>query len=78
MSDDEAAAFYANPANLRTTGTGHVRSTKVMTRHVPVRFSQDMIEAVKVLADNDGMTVSSWIRQVVRLEIERREQPKDA
>jgi hypothetical protein len=51
----------------RTTGP-------VLTSHVPVRFPPEMIEAVKTLADQDGMTVSSWIRQVIRLEIQRREQ----
>ena len=43
-----------------------------MTGHVPVRFPQATIDCVKRLADEDGMTVSSWIRQVVRRELQRR------
>jgi hypothetical protein len=43
-----------------------------LSGHVPVRFSNDVITQLRALADHDGVTVSTWIRQVVSREIERR------
>jgi hypothetical protein len=43
---------------------------------VPIRFHDATIDAVKVFADADGVTVSEWIRRLVNREIEaRRGQP---
>ena len=64
--DKEAAEFYADPANQRPAGPGRKRRPARLTSHVPVRFDRDVIEAVKIVADRDGMTVSSWIRRAVR------------
>lgn len=43
-----------------------------LTNHVPVRFDRATIDAVKLWAERDGMTVSSWIRHLVRSEVARR------
>ena len=40
---------------------------------MPVRFPQAVIDAVKRLADRDGVTVSSWIRRLVIAEVTRRQ-----
>lgn len=44
-----------------------------LSTHVPVRFAADIIERVRNLSDEDGLTVSSWIRRVVEREVERRQ-----
>ena len=46
-----------------------------MTGHVPVRFSESVIARVKTLASIDGVTVSTWIRNLVLKEVERRSPP---
>jgi len=38
-----------------------------------VRFPPSVIDAVKRLADRDGVTVSSWIRRLVIREVMRRQ-----
>jgi hypothetical protein len=72
--DDKAVAdFYENPANREPIGPPERRTwTGHPTRHVPIRFNAETIEHVKQLAEHDGLTVSSWIRQVVEREVERR------
>lgn len=57
---------------FKITGAGRRRTANGLSSHVPVRFSPEMIEAVKRLADEDGLTVSSWIRGLVSTELERR------
>jgi hypothetical protein len=47
-----------------------------MSKLVPVRFTPDVIAVVKSLADRDRVTVSTWIRNLVGREIERRLPPK--
>ncbi len=71
--DDAAAAeFYENPQNLTPVGPGRPRkkSGRGLGSHVPVRFPAAIIAAVKWFADRDGVTVSSWIRDVVIREVE--------
>jgi hypothetical protein len=75
MDDKEAAEFYANPENLRPAGKGRQRSGGTLSSHVPVRFSPSLIAAVKRLADLDGVTISTWIRNLVTREVERRATP---
>jgi predicted DNA binding CopG/RHH family protein len=73
--DDAAAQHYEDPENLTPAGPGRrVRTagTRALDTHVPVRFSAELIAAVKRLADVDGMTVSTWIRTTVSREVERR------
>ena len=72
MSDEEAYQHYADPDNREPTGRGGRRARRTMSSHVPVRFRPDVIAEVKRLAEEDGLTVSSWIRRLVEREIERR------
>ena len=77
--DDEAAARrYADPENLTPAGPALPTTRgprRNLGKHVPVRFTADLIAAVKRLADVDGMTVSTWIRTVVSREVDRRQPP---
>jgi hypothetical protein len=76
MDLEQAHEFYKNPANLVPAGPGRrPQRPATMSGTVPVRFSPDMIMAVRRLADQDGVTVSSWIRGLVSKEIQRRQLP---
>jgi hypothetical protein len=73
MADDESMyEYYADPENRVPSGPGRRRASKPLTTHVPIRFSPEVIAQVKQLADMDRKTVSSWIRDVVEVEVERR------
>lgn len=69
-SDDEAFEYYAGPKNRVPAGPGRRRATK--STHVPVRFTPEMIADVKRLAEKDRKTVSTWIRDAVADEVDRR------
>jgi hypothetical protein len=64
--------YYADPEHRVPAGPGRRRVSKALTTHVPIRFSPEVIGDVKQLADTDRKTVSSWIRDVVEAEVERR------
>jgi hypothetical protein len=70
-ADDEAYEYYADPKNRVPAGPGRSRTAK--STHVPIRFTPEMIADVKQLAEKDRKTVSSWIRDVVEEEVERRQ-----
>jgi hypothetical protein len=73
MPDDESMyEYYADPDNRVPDGPGRRRASKPLTTHVPIRFSPEVVAQVKQLADLDRKTVSSWIRDVVDEEVERR------
>ena len=78
MSDPDAEAFeyYEDPAR-REPATGRPRRCpdRALTQHVPVRFPATTIEAVRALAEADGMTVSAWIRRSVERAIRQRGAP---
>lgn len=80
MSYDDAAAaeFYENEQNREPAGPPRKRrgQSRMLDSHVPVRFPSETIEAVKVVAAADGLTVSSWIRHLVTREIARRQVPR--
>ena len=65
QSDEEAAEFYADPANQAPGIAGGKRSRPALSSHVPVRFRPEIIEQVRIVAERDGVTVSTWIRSVV-------------
>jgi len=69
------AEFYKNPANVKAGRRVTPTSSAPMTGHVPVRFSESMIARVKAVAAQDGVTVSTWIRNLVQKELERRSAP---
>ena len=67
--------FYAEPSNQAVSGPGVRRKRPGLSTHVPVRFAPDTILAVKAIADRDHLSVSTWIRNVVTREVERRMPP---
>lgn len=73
MADRQAYEFYADPANQVPAGPPVRRTRGRLSATVPVRFPEAMIEAIKRLADRDGVTVSSWIRRLVAREVMRRQ-----
>lgn len=76
MTDASEYEFYDDPANREAAPVvGVKRSRPGLSTHVPVRFSPEMVVAVRALADEDGVSVSTWIRNVVSREIQRRRPP---
>jgi hypothetical protein len=71
--DDQNAQSYESPDTREPVGAG-VRRTPArrLGHHLPVRFPDEMINIVRKLADEDGLTVSAWIRRAVADEVERR------
>jgi predicted DNA binding CopG/RHH family protein len=78
MDDKEALEYYRDPENQVPAGEGHQRQGRRLSSTVPVRFSQDMLTAVRRFATQDGINVSTWIRRLVAKEIERRQPPATA
>jgi hypothetical protein len=74
MPDDDEAMYeyYSDPEHRVAAGPGRRRTSKPLSTHVPIRFSPEVITEVKQLAEKDRKTVSSWIRDVVEAEVERR------
>jgi hypothetical protein len=73
MADDESRhKYYSDPENRVPAGPGRRRASKTLSTHVPIRFTQEVIAEVKQLAEKDRKSVSSWIRDAVEAEIERR------
>jgi hypothetical protein len=64
MTDEQAADFYADPTNQRLGG-GRVISRRALASSIPVRFPPEVVDAVKSVADTEGITVSEWIRRAV-------------
>jgi hypothetical protein len=63
----------AGPESQNPVGPrARVGQARMLTSHVPIRFRPQTIEKAKVIAERDGMTVSSWIRGIVEREVERR------
>lgn len=71
MSDEESQRFYEDPANLETGGPPQRLPGRILTRYVPVRFSPELLDGVRRLADEEGLTVSAWVRRAVKREVER-------
>ncbi len=78
MDDKALRDLYADAAHQDPAGPARGRQGKRLSSHVPVRFSPEMITAVKRLADQDGTSVSTWIRNVVEREVHRRLPPATA
>lgn len=70
-TDRADAEFYADPANQVPAGPAQRRKAprRPLTGHVPVRFDDKTIAAVKERAEAEGMTVSAWIRRLVAREL---------
>jgi len=77
MNESEAYEFYSNPANRAPQGPAVRRQRKAtLGGTIPVRFPEEMVTAVKRFAEHDGVTVSTWIRNLVARELERRQTPQ--
>jgi len=60
-------------AGFETRGPGHKKAGQSrLSSHTPVRFDPETITAIRQLSDEDGVTVSAWVRRVVNREIQRR------
>lgn len=64
MSAEEAADFYADPAN-QGFDPQRVVGPRALGDSIPVRFPTGMLERVRGAADAEGITVSEWVRQAV-------------
>ncbi len=73
MDDAEAYEFYADPANQVIAGPARKRQGQRLTTMSSVRFAPEVIEAVKDIAQEEGVTVGSWMRRLVQREVDRRE-----
>ena len=73
-TDDDAAAYYADPAHRDSNGPGYALPGRParLSSHVPVRFDRDSAAVIKQFSDEDGVTVSAWVRHVVEREVQRR------
>jgi hypothetical protein len=69
VDDREANEFYADPANLAISGPGRKRKGQNLASMTSVRFTPEVIDAVKERAFGEGVTVGSWIRRLVGREI---------
>ncbi len=71
MSDAEAIEHYDNPDNRRPEPGTRVRRPPRPTdagpfaRALYIRLRQDQLDAVRAVAEAEGSTVSTWVRQAV-------------
>jgi hypothetical protein len=70
VDDREAHEFYADPANLAAVGPGRKRQGQNLASMASVRFAPEVIEAVRERASGEGVTVGSWIRRLVKRELD--------
>jgi hypothetical protein len=74
-SDPDCAAYlhYSDPANFQPAedAKGFRVPRERLISHVPIRFRAEVIEQVKARAEDESLTVSSWIRQVVEQALQR-------
>lgn len=74
-TDRQNAEYYEAPERRAAGGAARRRTRRAdskMTSHVAVRFPAELVEKVKLLATEDGQSVSGWIRTVVDGEVARR------
>ena len=66
MSDAEAFEHYDDLEHREPApGSARRRRERTLTQHVPVRFPTATVDAVRELAEADGLSVSAWIRRTV-------------
>jgi hypothetical protein len=72
VDDSEAYELYADPANRTISGPGRKRKSQGqnLSGMTSVRFAPEVIESVKERALGEGVTVGSWIRRLVRRELD--------
>jgi len=79
MTDRDAEAFehYEDPAHREPApGPARRRRGRTLTQHVPVRFPTETVDAVRELAEADGLSVSAWIRRTVDRAVAERGAPR--
>jgi hypothetical protein len=70
-SDPQPSA--PTPDDIQTTGrVVRRRRRPSLSAYLPVRFPPDILEDAKALAIHDGVSVSSWVRDLVTREVVRR------
>lgn len=62
--------LYQDPDHQRPQGPGRRRKGK-LTEIVPVRFPEEVLDAVREKADAEDRSVSSWIRRAVEHELDQ-------
>ena len=74
LNDEAEAEHFADQANREAAGPSHrlPAGARRLSRHIPVRFSPEVVAQVQRLADEDDTTVSTWIRRVVEREVDKR------
>lgn len=63
--EQEEADFYRRKEGARAGERVTPARSARMVGHVPVRFQQSMIDRIKALSAEEGVTVSTWIRRAV-------------
>jgi hypothetical protein len=74
MTDEEAADFYADPAN-QTFNPNRVIRRQPLGDSIPVRFPTGLLDQVRTAAAADGLTVSEWVRNAVADALAQRDEP---
>ena len=84
MYDREVFGFVPGKYSIYrgVISRGNLMQRLSLTQHVPVRFPATTVEAVRELAEADGVSVSAWIRRTVERAVNERtaagESPSDA
>jgi predicted HicB family RNase H-like nuclease len=68
LTREEEYELYKDPAYQEPQGPARRRRSR-LTEMVPVRFSPEVLEHARRLADADDRSLSSWIRRLVEREI---------
>ncbi len=71
MTPDEEYEFYARPENQEPQGRPRRRSRR-LSAPIPVRFTDEQLDAIRERAEADDRSVSAWIRRAVEHELDRR------
>lgn len=71
MTPDEEYEFYAQPANQEPQGSPRRRNRR-LSAPIPVRFTDEQLDAIRQRAEADDRSVSAWIRRAVERELDRR------
>ena len=66
--DEDRRTTGSSPASSSASSP---RSAPRLTSMVPVRFDPRMLEEIRRRADQDGRSVSAWIRRAVESELRR-------
>lgn len=70
MTPDEEYESYACPENQEPQGSPRRRNRR-LTAPIPVRFTDEQLDAICQRAETDDRSVSAWIRRAVEHELDR-------